>query len=114
MSWRRFTVLLAHLPIESRYMTAVRNTADPSQMPDPTPGVFGPWPQSDMLLARIGDLIEGLLWQNQGDGNKPRPKPYPRPGTESNVRPISAEGLAWLEYKRAHQGADPPEGWVPA
>lgn len=93
-------------------MTAVRNDADPSRVPAPTHGVFGPWPQSDMLIARVGDLVEALLWQNAGDPALPKPKPYPRPGTE-NVHPISEEALAYLEYKRDHQGADPPEGWVP-
>lgn len=115
MSWRRFGVILRGLPIESRYLTAVRNATPPdAELPAPEPGVFGPWSQRDMLIARIGDGIDALLWQNAGDPQKPKPKPYPRPGTQSNVVPISAEAVAYLEYQRAHRGAGPPEGWTPA
>ena len=115
MSWRRFSVILRHLPVDSAYFTAVRNAVDPEEMTPPTPGVFGPWSQGDMLLARIGDYLHDWLWMNADPQSRgSRPKPYPRPGTESNVHAISDEALAFLEYKRAHRGADPPADWTPA
>ena len=68
-----------------------------------------------MQLARVGDLLELTLWA-KGDPKSrgPAPKPFPRPGVEAKVRPISAKAAAYLEYKRTHQGADPPEDWEPA
>ena len=117
MSWRRFGVILRHLPIESAYMTAVRNATDPdAELPPPEPGIFGPWSQTDMLLARIGDGVSALLWQNGQDPKSPTPppRPLPRPGVESNVRAICPEALAFLEYKREHRGEDPPDDWTPA
>jgi hypothetical protein len=115
MSWRRFQVLLEHLPAESEYKTALRNQTDLSALPEPQPGVYGPWPQSDLLLARIGDLMQHWIWANSDAAQRSPtpPKPYPRPGVESNVRAISAKAAAYLEFKRTHQGADPPEGWEP-
>lgn len=97
-------------------MTAVRNQADPTEeRPEPKPGVFGPWSQTDMLLALVCDRLATLIWQKSADPQNPTPppKPLPRPGIESNVVAISQEALAFLEYKRAHRGADPPEGWTP-
>lgn len=118
MSWRRFGVLLRGLPVESEYKTAVRNTVDLSELPDPEPGIYGPWSQGDMLLARVGDLLTHWLWANADPEKRPAkpPPPYPRPGVDapSNVRAISEEALAYLEYKRQNQGADPPADWKPA
>jgi hypothetical protein len=116
LSWRRFGVLLRGLPVESEYKTAVRNTVDLSDLPDPEPGIYGPWSQADMLLARVGDLLSHWLWMNADPEKRPAapPFPYPRPGVADNVRAISEEALAYLEYKRLHQGADPPPDWKPA
>ena len=115
MSWRRFAVILERLPPESEYKTELLRRTDLAALPAPPPGVFGPWSQSDVLLARVGDLLSHWLWMNADAEQRPSapPPPYPRPGVASNVRPISAEALAFLEYKRDHQGADPPEGWKP-
>lgn len=117
MTWRRLGVLLRGLPVDSEYKTALRNTVDFSALPDPEPGVYGPWPQTDMLLARVGDLLNHYIWMSADPEKRPAtpPSPYPRPGVaSSNVRPISAAALAYLEYKREHQGADPPPDWKPA
>lgn len=115
MSWRRLSLVLANLPVESRYVTERRNDTDAKDLPLPEPGIFGPWPQTDMLLARIGDLLERQQWAEADPKTRGAPpRPYPRPGTESNVRAISDEALAYLEYKRVHQGEDPPEDWTPA
>lgn len=114
MSWRRFGVVLAHLPSESSYATAVRNATDLSDLPDPEPGVFGPWAHSEFLLAGIFDRLGQLVWM-QGDGKKPPPPPYPRPGIElpANVTPINPAAQAYLRYVEEHQGAAPPADWKP-
>jgi hypothetical protein len=116
MSWRRFTLILNHLPPESAYKTALLNDTDLTSLPDPEPGVYGPWPQTDLLLARMGDLMQHWIWMNADEKTRPKqpPRPYPRPGVElSNVRPISPEALAYLEYLRTHHGEAPPDDWAP-
>jgi len=117
MSWRRFGVILRGLPIESEYKTAVRNGIDLSDLPPPEPGVYGPWPQTDMLLARIGDRLSDWLWMNADPKTRPAqpPPPHPRPGVDhSNVTAISPAALAYLEYVRENHGAAPPDDWKPA
>lgn len=117
MSWRRFAIVLNRLPVDSEFRTELRDATDFSTLPPPEPGVYGPWPQSDLLLARIGDLMQHWLWANADPEQRPAnpPPPYPRPGVElGNVRAISDEALAYLEYKRLNQGADPPADWKPA
>lgn len=117
MSWRRFAVILRGLPVESEYKTAVRNEIDLSDLPPPDPGVFGPWPQTDMLLAGIRDLLAHHLWMIADPEHRPArpPAPYPRPGVEtSNVSAISEEAALYLEYVREHHGEHPPDDWKPA
>ena len=116
MSWRRFTVILEHLPAESEYKTALFASVDRSQLPPPEPGVYGPWSQTDMLLARVGDFLSHWLWMNADPEKRPPvpPPPYPRPGVEDNVRPISKAALAYLEYVREHRGEHPPDDWRPS
>lgn len=118
MSWRRFRLILKHLPQESRYVTALRNTADPDRIPDPEPGVYGPWSQTDRLLADAVDLLAQRLYQ-ASDGKGPKPEPTPRPGVASRqkVRAINPEAqaylLARLRYMEENQGASPPPDWKP-
>ena len=110
MSWRRFGVLVSRLPVDSEYQTERRNNVDLSQLPPPTPGVHGAWPQTDMLLADIKDRLGDLIY-SQGGYERP-PARHPRPGVD-NVTPINAESLAYLEYVRAHHGEHPPDDWTP-
>lgn len=117
MSWRRFGVILAHLPQESWFHTEVRNESDPSERVEPEPGVYGPWSQADHLAARTGDLLNHWLWMNADPDKRPAvpPAPHPRPGVEvDNVRPINDEAMAFLQYVRDHHGEHPPDGWKPA
>jgi hypothetical protein len=116
MSWRRFAVLLTGLPVDSEFKTALRNATDLDDLPEPEPGIYGPWPQTDMLLARGLDMFAHWMWANSDPDHRPAqpPPPYPRPGVvEGNVHAISEEALAYLEYKREHRGADPPADWKP-
>jgi len=118
MSWRRLQVVLDHLPPESAYVTAVRETMTPEdwERADSAPAAtqHGPWSQMEMLLADIRDWIARLAWM-QTDGSTPPPDPYPRPGIDlSNVRGISPDierKIAYLrEVERLH-GAQPE--WPP-
>lgn len=118
MSWRRLGVVLRGLPVESEYKTALRNVTDLSALPEPEPGVYGPWPQTDLLIAQGLDMLNQWMWANSDPEKRPAspPPPWPRPGVAwpANVTAISDEAMAFLEYKRAHQGADPPPDWKPA
>lgn len=110
MSWRRFAILLNRLPVESEFKTELRNDTDLSALPPPDATKHGAWPQTDVLLASIFDRLGDLVY-SQG-GYEKAPMRLPRPGVD-NVRAISEEALAYLEYKRAHRGADPPDNWTP-
>lgn len=116
MSWRRFAVILRGLPADSEYKTELRNNTDLTSLGDPEPGVHGPWSQTDYILARISDQIAVYMWaQSEPTARPAEPSRYPRPGIDdgSNVVPISTEALAYLEYMRQHQGAEPPPDWEP-
>jgi hypothetical protein len=112
MSWRRFGIILGHLPPESSYLTAVRNSTDLSDLPEPDMETHGPWAQGELLLAGIFDRLGRLIWM-QTDGRNPPPPPYPRPGVESNVRAINPTAQAYLRYLAEHHGAAPPDDWEP-
>ena len=112
MSWRRFAILLDHLPSESAYRTAVLNAVDFDDLPAPDPDRHGPWAHSELLLAAIFDRLGQLVWM-QSDGKRPPPPPYPRPGIRPNVRAINPAAEAYLRYLEAHQGAAPPADWQP-
>lgn len=118
MSWRRFGVLLNHLPPESAYMTALRESMTPDELAalSAQPGMdrFGSWSQLEMLLARVGDEIAHLIWM-QSDGKTPPPQPYPRPGVRrtATVSAINPAAEAYLrEVERLH-GAQPAPDWKP-
>lgn len=113
MSWRRFRVVVEHLPIESAYKTALREATDLTELPPPDLEHHGPWSQQELLLAAIFDRLGSLIWM-QSDGKKPPPLPYPRPGVaSSNVSPINPAARAYLEYLEQHHGEAPPEDWEP-
>lgn len=112
MSWRRFAVVLAHLPIESAYRTELLNEADLSALPEPDPNRHGPWAHDELLLAAIFDRLGQLVWM-QSDGKKPPPPPYPRPGVGAKVRAINPAAQAYLRYLEEHRGEAPPADWQP-
>lgn len=116
MTWRRFAVILRGLPPESLYKTALASSVDFSQLPPPEENVYPPFSLEAMLSARIGDLIERWIWMNADPEQRPAqpPPPYPRPGVQTNVRAISEEAAAYLEYVREHHGEHPPDDWKPA
>lgn len=115
MSWRRLAVLLEHLPIESAFKTAVRDATDLSALPEPEDGVYGPTSQAEVLIARVGDLVQHGLWMFADPDTRPKqaPTPYFRFGERSNVHPISAEAAAYMEYVRENR-RHPPDDWKPA
>lgn len=72
MTWRRFGVLVRHLPYESSTVRAIA-------------GAKAEWLVSDYMLAAIIDLLAGANWQRTGrKANKP--KPVPRPGEHEAKR----------------------------
>lgn len=112
MSPRRLAVLLKNLPIDSAYRAAIRDDMTPEQMEQELGDVdrskHGRWSLSDMLSARIGDLLQLMLWQN-GGGQGKQPDPLPRPGvsTSSQPAPLTEAGLEYLLRTRDLRGADP-------
>lgn len=118
MSWRRLRVVLDNLPVESAFVTAIREsmTAEDWQRLDKRSGGavrFGPWSQTEMLLAEVCDRLGQLAWM-QSDGSTPPPDPYPRPGVDlTNVHSINSDAEAYLrEVERLH-GAQPAPDWRP-
>lgn len=115
MSWRRFALVLDRLPEDSEFRTEIRESIDLTTLPEPEPGVYGRWSQGDMLLARIGDLLNHWLWMNADPEKRSQhsPEPYPRPGVgSSNVVPISPAAAEYMAYVRKHR-CHPPDDWKP-
>lgn len=67
LSWRRFGVLVRHLPLDSSTALAVN-------------GAAGAWGINEHLLAATVDALRVANWQRAGDKTKAPPKPIPRPG----------------------------------
>lgn len=119
LSWRRLGVLVRHLPPESATKTALRNAApeeDLQQAVSDAEREYGPWSQSEMLLAEMVDLLRWLQWAKTEAAEKkqPPPDPFPRPGV--NRKPAAkanAQVINLLEYVRSHNGAS-PEGYFKA
>lgn len=118
MSWRRFSVVLRHLPRESAFKTALWESMTPQERAAlPKPDGSGSWSHLELLAATQVDLLRHLLWQNS-DGKSPAPEPTPRPGVEGRkVVAISPEAEAywrayWREVERLH-GASPAPDWTP-
>lgn len=65
LTWRRLSVLLAHLPPDSATLREIH-------------GEMADWTTTDYLLAAILDVNRGANWQ-RGGGKGSRPQPIPRP-----------------------------------
>jgi len=116
MSWRRLRVLIENLPPESAYGTSVRNALGPERLQEiaskQSDDKHGAWSQTDMLLARLGDLLAHAMWM-QTDAKTPPPEPWPRPGVGVVSREIAPEVEAYLNEVRRLHGAQPsPEWWA--
>lgn len=121
LSWRRLGALIRPLPPESAFKTALRNAAPVEELKEKVADVaadYGPWSQTDMLLAEMIDTLRWLQWAKTKDAAAEPPKnaptPYPRPGVDrkpASGGPLSAEVVDLLEYVRRNGGAA-PEGWT--
>lgn len=110
MSSRRLGVVLRNLPGDSAYQTAIRDSLTADQLRELAgtgdPDKHGRWNRSEMLIARLVDTANYFLW-SQSDRKSPAPSPTPRPGIASNVTPINAAAVAYLEQTRLLRGAHP-------
>lgn len=79
LTYRRFRVLLFHLPRESLFMQA-------------TLGEPARWSVTDYLLAHVIDAVNRVvhILASVYRGKGPRPKfiPFPRPGAEVKDKPL--------------------------
>lgn len=115
LSWRRLGALVKNLPPESATKTALRNATPEHEMRQAAGSAeYGPWSQTDMLLAELIDINRWLQWAKTKDAEKGtgHPEPYPRPGVKrkGEAAPVTAAVVDMLEYLRAHHGAS-PEGY---
>ncbi len=95
LSERALVAFLRHLPPESETAAAL--------MPD-----CG-WSRTDMLLARICEGVEMLLWletsRGARKGKRPqRPKRIPRPGVEPDGRRIGRGGIPISDFDSWYGG----------
>lgn len=116
LSWRRLGVLVKNLPAESATKTALRNATPLAQVQESAAAAeYGPWSQTDMLLAELIDVARWLQWSKTkaAEQNTDRPEPYPRPGVvrKAAAGVVDAKVVSMLEYLRASNGAS-PEGYV--
>lgn len=111
LSWRRLGVLVKFLPPESATKTALRNeTPLDSIRKAAADSDYGPWSQTDMLLAAVIDLLAWLKWAKTKDGSegKNAPEPYPRPGVARKAATAAnVVNLDLFKYMRDHNGAVP-------
>jgi hypothetical protein len=104
-------VLLEHLPGDSAYKTAVRDSLTEEQLAAyatlPRQG-HGPWSHEAMVLAAAVDQLQAIAYiliRSRGGEAKP-PEPYPRPGVKARrSRRLTSEGHAYLQRLAANQGA---------
>lgn len=111
-------MLVKHLPAESATKTALRNKAPVEDLKEKVSDAeteYGPWSQTDMLLAELIDVARWLQWSKTKAAEEKRdvPEPYPRPGVvrKPKVGAVNADVIDLLEYIRKNNGA-PPEGYV--
>lgn len=111
LTFRLLQNLIDHLPPESATKTAVRDSLSEHQLAElgqrsGSKG-HGPWAHRDMLLARISDQLDWVIYaQYASQGGKPeKPKPLPRPGVRSNVRALRSQDFDRLHRLRNRQEA---------
>ena len=71
LSYRRLTVLIANLPLESATLRQMLGAE------------FVSWGTTEHLLAVVIDVLQGANWQRTGKGQ--RPKPFPRPKSKVEI-----------------------------
>lgn len=122
LTWRRLAVLYDALPGESAVKTAQANALGEARLAELAKqrrDGFGPWSNTDLLLADVVDAVNRntyVLQLANTDSRKqskvPKPEPVHRPGlVRKRRRPtLSDEQRGLLAYMAQHQGATPP-GW---
>ncbi|MGZ6852463.1 MAG: hypothetical protein ACXVGC_00110 [Mycobacteriaceae bacterium] len=85
LTWRRFGVLLRHLPQDSHYQTVLRDTLEVDERPVHADPVFGPWNLANYQLAALNDGVNRLLAAYAG---AEMPDPAPRPGPKKRQDPV--------------------------
>lgn len=100
-------MLLRHLPPESAYGTALRESLTDEQLDElsaAADGKHGPWSHTDHLLAAVVDSLERLAWiqvARAGVKNHAMPQPVSRPGLHrSPTKPVDDRATAYLEAIR--------------
>lgn len=109
LTLRRLGVLIEYLPPESATRTAMRDAMSDDERTRLSEGVqppgYGPWSHTDLLLARVIDVLEFLRYQGLAlKGVKAQPPALlPRPGVARPKAP-SAAGVAYLtEMRERHR-----------
>lgn len=77
LSWRRLGVLVEHLPDTNATRRSLGDDA-------------ADWGLTEHLLAAAVDCLRAANWQRSGKGRQP--KPIPRPGVQSEPRPVARHG----------------------
>lgn len=77
-------MLIKHLPQESATKTALRNVTPAAELAEAVDAPYGPWSQTDMLLAELVDLTRWLQWAKTkaAEDNVDQPPAFPRPGVK--------------------------------
>lgn len=108
LTWRRLMVLVNHLPSESATTTLARDSMTPAEIAElnkrPQRAGHGAWSSSDLLMARMSDQLDWVIYAiYAAQGGKPKePKPLPRPGVmRPEDKPMDPKALAYLQRLRA-------------
>lgn len=103
MSHRELWVLIDGLPQDSRTQTALRDKQEHELLDPAAERKFGPWSQSDYLMANLIDAVNYNTFvtaRAAGDKDFPKPDLTPRPGMNRPIRRQSQAAVAYLKKLR--------------
>jgi hypothetical protein len=108
LSWRRFLVLVEHLPPESSFCTAARNMLPEEATANADP-LKARWSSVEMLLALLVDEVRNNTWtyaQSMQKNRIQRPKPVARPGTMKKRRQLTEHQRAMIDPRLREEDED--------
>jgi hypothetical protein len=116
MTYFELAALLAHLPMESAYRTAVRDSFTDEELAEmseqATDRAHGPWTREALLLAASFDALRQLshIQVARAGVQQDPPQPLPRPGVVDKRPKLGPQTVAYLDAIRRRHAEDQAKG----